>query len=56
MLNGDDLYGADDLDTLSQKPADCWSTPVDEPKKFGIVFSALTASLERMVEKPDLTG
>jgi NDP-sugar pyrophosphorylase family protein len=56
VLNGDDLYGSADLDALSQKPAGLLVHPVDEPKKFGIVFSRPDGTLERMVEKPDLTG
>ena len=56
VLNGDDLYGAADLDALSQKTAGLLVHPVDEPKKFGIVFSRPDGTLERMVEKPDLTG
>jgi NDP-sugar pyrophosphorylase family protein len=56
VLNGDDLYGAADLDALSQKTAGLLVHPVDEPKKFGIVFARPDGTLERMVEKPDLTG
>jgi NDP-sugar pyrophosphorylase family protein len=56
VLNGDDLYGASDLDTLSQRPAGLLVHAVDEPKKFGIVFSRPDGTLERMVEKPDLNG
>jgi NDP-sugar pyrophosphorylase family protein len=56
VLNGDDLYGAADLDALCQKPAGLLVHPVDEPKKFGVVFSRSDGTLERMVEKPDLSG
>jgi dTDP-glucose pyrophosphorylase len=30
--------------------------PVDEPQRFGIVFQKPDGSLEKLVEKPDLTG
>jgi bifunctional UDP-N-acetylglucosamine pyrophosphorylase/glucosamine-1-phosphate N-acetyltransferase len=56
VLNGDDLYGAADLAALAEKPAGMLAHPVDEPRKFGIVFPRPDGSLERIVEKPDLDG
>jgi NDP-sugar pyrophosphorylase family protein len=56
VLNGDDLYGAADLARLAERPAGMLVHPVDEPKKFGIVFSRPDGTLERLVEKPDLEG
>jgi NDP-sugar pyrophosphorylase family protein len=56
VLNGDDLYGAADLAALAAKPAGLLAHPVDEPRKFGIVFPRADGTLERLVEKPDLTG
>lgn len=56
VLNGDDLYAASDLAALATKPAGLLVHEVDEPRKFGIVFSRPDGTLERLVEKPDLTG
>jgi NDP-sugar pyrophosphorylase family protein len=56
VLNGDDLYSAADLRALSEKPMGLLAHPVDEPRKFGIVFSRPDGTLERLVEKPDLDG
>jgi bifunctional UDP-N-acetylglucosamine pyrophosphorylase/glucosamine-1-phosphate N-acetyltransferase len=56
VLNGDDLYGADDLRRLTEKPAGLLVHPVDEPSKFGIVFTRPDGTLERLVEKPKLEG
>ncbi|VTS07034.1 nucleotidyltransferase family protein [Tuwongella immobilis] len=56
VLNGDDLYGAADIRTLAQQPAGVLAHPVDQPRKFGIVFPRADGTLERMVEKPDLDG
>lgn len=56
VLNGDDLYGAADLDALSQKSAGVLVHPVDEPRKFGIVFAKPDGTLDRLVEKPPLDG
>jgi NDP-sugar pyrophosphorylase family protein len=54
VLNGDDLYGADDLARLAAKPAGLLAHPVDEPKKFGIVFPRDDGTLDVLMEKPDL--
>lgn len=56
VLNGDDLYGADDLRALTAKPAGLLVHPVDEPRKFGIVFTRPDGTLERLVEKPQIDG
>src|SRR4051812_26381283 len=39
VLNGDDLYAAADLAALAAKPAGLLTHEVDEPRKFGIVFT-----------------
>jgi NDP-sugar pyrophosphorylase family protein len=56
VLNGDDLFAASDLARLVEKPTGMLVHAVDEPKKFGIVFSRPDGTLEKLVEKPDLTG
>jgi bifunctional UDP-N-acetylglucosamine pyrophosphorylase/glucosamine-1-phosphate N-acetyltransferase len=56
VLNGDDLYAAADLARLAAKPAGLLVHPVDEPRKFGIVFTRPDGTLERLVEKPPLEG
>ncbi len=56
VINGDDLYGAADLEALSQCPAGLLVQPVDEPRHFGIAFQRPDGTLERLVEKPDLDG
>jgi bifunctional UDP-N-acetylglucosamine pyrophosphorylase/glucosamine-1-phosphate N-acetyltransferase len=56
VVNGDDLYGAADLETLSQYPAGLLVQPVDEPRRFGIAFLKPDGTLERLVEKPNLNG
>ncbi len=56
VLNGDDLYGAADLAALAAKPMGLLAHPVDEPRKFGIVFPRANGTLEQLSEKPDLEG
>jgi bifunctional UDP-N-acetylglucosamine pyrophosphorylase/glucosamine-1-phosphate N-acetyltransferase len=56
VLNGDDLYAAADLARLAEKPAGLLVHPVDEPRRFGIVFARPDGTLERLVEKPALDG
>lgn len=57
VLNGDDLYGADDLARLCKCDAGLLVHSVEEPSKFGIAFRREDGSLERLVEKPtDLEG
>lgn len=56
VLNGDDLYGAADLEELARHPAGLLVQPVDEPRRFGIAFLNRDGTLEKLVEKPDLEG
>jgi NDP-sugar pyrophosphorylase family protein len=56
VLNGDDLYGAADLAELVSRPAGLLVHPVDEPRRYGIVFQKPDGSLEKLMEKPDLDG
>lgn len=58
VLNGDDLYGAADLANLAQKPAGIIAQPVNEPRKFGILFPKQddASLLDHLVEKPDMDG
>jgi len=56
VLNGDDLYGAADLEALAACPAGLIVHPVDEPRRFGIAFLKKDGSLEKLVEKPDIDG
>jgi NDP-sugar pyrophosphorylase family protein len=56
VLNGDDLYGAADLAELAKSPAGMLAGPVDEPSLFGIAFLKPDGSLERLVEKPKISG
>jgi bifunctional UDP-N-acetylglucosamine pyrophosphorylase/glucosamine-1-phosphate N-acetyltransferase len=56
VLNGDDLYGAEDLAALAECPAGLICQPVTEPRKFGIAFLRPDGMLERLVEKPELDG
>jgi len=56
VMNGDDLYGAADLERLARCPAGLLVHPVQEPRRFGIAFLKADATLEKLVEKPDLDG
>jgi bifunctional UDP-N-acetylglucosamine pyrophosphorylase/glucosamine-1-phosphate N-acetyltransferase len=56
VLNGDDLYAGRDLSALSDKPQGLLVHPVDDPKRFGITFLRPDGTLEKLVEKPDMTG
>ncbi|HMF14884.1 MAG TPA: sugar phosphate nucleotidyltransferase, partial [Gemmataceae bacterium] len=56
VLNGDDLYGAADLEALARCPAGLLVQPVDEPRRFGIAFLKQDGTLDKLVEKPDLDG
>lgn len=56
VLNGDDLYGKEDLAALATKPMGLLAHAVDEPRKFGIVFPRVDGTMEKIIEKPDLTG
>ena len=58
VLNGDDLYGAADLALLASKPAGILAHPVDEARKWGVVFPKGNdpGILDQLVEKPDMDG
>jgi NDP-sugar pyrophosphorylase family protein len=56
VINGDDLYGASDLAALARCEAGILVAPVDEPRRFGIVYRNADGTLEKLVEKPDLEG
>jgi bifunctional UDP-N-acetylglucosamine pyrophosphorylase/glucosamine-1-phosphate N-acetyltransferase len=56
VLNGDDLYGADDLAKLAECRAGLLVHPVDEPWRFGIARLKDDGTLARLDEKPKLTG
>lgn len=56
VLNGDDLYSAADLASLAQRPQGFLVHPVDEPRRFGIAFTRPDGTLDKLVEKPDITG
>jgi bifunctional UDP-N-acetylglucosamine pyrophosphorylase/glucosamine-1-phosphate N-acetyltransferase len=54
VINGDDLFGADDLAKLAACPAGVIVQEVEEPRKFGIAYLKPDGTLEKLVEKPDL--
>jgi NDP-sugar pyrophosphorylase family protein len=56
VLNGDDLYGARDLQTLVQHPAAILVQPVSDPRRWGIALVRPDGSLERLLEKPEMDG
>jgi glucose-1-phosphate thymidylyltransferase len=56
VLNGDDLYGTADLATLAAKPMGILGHPVNEPRKFGVIFRKADGTLDKLIEKPDLDG
>jgi len=56
VLNGDDLFGADDLKDLVRHPAGLLVHPVDNPRQFGIAFTNPDGTLKELVEKPPLDG
>jgi NDP-sugar pyrophosphorylase family protein len=56
VINGDDLYGAADLEALARCDAGILVSPVDEPERFGIVYRNADGTLEKLVEKPNLKG
>lgn len=56
VVSGDDLFGAADLARLAACPAGVLVHMVDEPRRFGIVFTRPDGTLEKLVEKPDLPG
>jgi bifunctional UDP-N-acetylglucosamine pyrophosphorylase/glucosamine-1-phosphate N-acetyltransferase len=56
VLNGDDLFGADDLRRLAETSAGVLVHEVQEPRQFGIVMLRSDGSLDRLIEKPNLPG
>jgi NDP-sugar pyrophosphorylase family protein len=54
VINGDDLFGADDLAKLAACAAGVIVQEVVEPRKFGIAYLKADGTLEKLVEKPDL--
>src|SRR5262249_22694812 len=54
VINGDDLFGAEDIAKLAACPAGLIVKEVQDPKKFGIAFLKPDGTLEKLVEKPDL--
>ena len=56
VVNGDDLYGATDLQRLADCPAGVLAHPVDEPRNFGICFTKDDGTLQELQEKPDMDG
>jgi NDP-sugar pyrophosphorylase family protein len=54
VINGDDLFGTDDLAKLAACPAGVIVQEVQEPRKFGIAYLKADGTLEKLVEKPDL--
>jgi bifunctional UDP-N-acetylglucosamine pyrophosphorylase/glucosamine-1-phosphate N-acetyltransferase len=56
VINGDDLFGAEDFAHLAACPAGVLVQEVQEPRKFGIAFLKPDGLLDKLVEKPDLPG
>lgn len=56
VLNGDDLFGAKDIAELAGNLPGVLCHPVNTPEKFGIAFPRPDGTLEKLVEKPQLTG
>lgn len=56
VINGDDLYGRADLANLAAAGPGLLARPVDDPRKFGVVFRKGDGTLDRLVEKPDMGG
>jgi NDP-sugar pyrophosphorylase family protein len=56
VLNGDDLYGAADLEKLARCPAGLLTQSVAHPRQYGIAFLKPDGTLAELVEKPDLDG
>ncbi len=55
-LNGDDLFSGADLAKLARHQAGLLVSTVADPKKFGIAFLKPDGTLEKLVEKPNLSG
>ncbi|MSR32995.1 MAG: nucleotidyltransferase family protein [Gemmataceae bacterium] len=56
VLNGDDLFGANDLARLAETEAGVLVKEVEDPCNFGVAFLKGDGSLEKMVEKPKIQG
>lgn len=56
VLNGDDLFGAMDIAALADGGPGILCHPVDTPEKFGIVFTKTDGTVEKLVEKPKISG
>ncbi|RLS40600.1 MAG: nucleotidyltransferase family protein [Planctomycetota bacterium] len=61
VLNGDDLFGAADLNRLASLPEQGFeggvlTHQVPNPRQYGIAFTRADGTLEKLVEKPDLPG
>jgi NDP-sugar pyrophosphorylase family protein len=56
VLNGDDLFGAADIATLVSGGPGVLCHPVETPEKFGIAFQKEDGTLDKLVEKPQITG
>lgn len=52
VLNGDDLYGAEDLAELATLRAGLICQPVNDPDRFGIAYLKPDGTLEKLIEKP----
>lgn len=56
VMNADDLFAAADLEALCRYDAGLLVHPVETPKLFGIAFRRTDGTLDKLVEKPDLSG
>lgn len=56
ILNGDDLFGAADIAALAHGGPAILCHPVDTPEKFGIVFTNAGGFVDKLVEKPAISG
>jgi dTDP-glucose pyrophosphorylase len=56
VINGDDLFGAEDLAALADGGPGLLVHEVTDPRRYGIAFLKPDGTLERLVEKPDVDG
>jgi NDP-sugar pyrophosphorylase family protein len=56
LLNGDDLYAADDLARLVEHRFGLLAYRVPEPRLFGIVRVSPQGTLAELIEKPNISG
>ena len=56
VLNGDDLYGSQDLKKLAATSAGVIVKEVNDPWNFGVSSYKSDGSLEKMTEKPKIEG